>query len=120
MNNFGILEDRIVQLLNKLKENHLLINKLYSENSKFEEESNSLKTEISKLGLKTYPSYANFLLVEFPVDATNIYEELLKHGVIVRPLKNYNLLNCLRVTIGIREENEKFLVALKKVLGSIK
>lgn len=79
-----------------------------------------LKTEISKLGLKTYPSYANFLLVEFPLDATNIYEELLKHGVIVRPLKNYNLSNCLRVTIGTREENEKFLGALKKVLGSIK
>ena len=49
MNNFDVLEDRIVQLLNKLKENHLLINKLFSENSQFEEESNSLKTEISKL-----------------------------------------------------------------------
>jgi len=79
-----------------------------------------LKTEISKLGLKTYPSYANFLLLEFPLDANNIYEELLKHGVIVRPLQNYNLSNCLRVTVGIREENQKFLNALKQVLGSIK
>lgn len=49
MNNFDVLEDRIVQLLNKLKENHLLINKLQSENSQFEEESNSLKTQISEL-----------------------------------------------------------------------
>ena len=79
-----------------------------------------LKTEISKLGLKTYPSYANFLLLEFPLDANNIYEELLKHGVIVRPLQNYNLSNCLRVTVGTREENQKFLNALKQVLGSIK
>ena len=37
MNNFDVLEDRIVQLLNKLKENHLLINKLHSEKSQFEE-----------------------------------------------------------------------------------
>ena len=49
MNNFDVLEDRIVQLLNKLKENHLLINKLHSEKSQFEEESNSLKTQISEL-----------------------------------------------------------------------
>ncbi len=49
MNNFDVLEDRIVQLLNKLKENHLLINKLQSEKSQFEEESNSLKTQISEL-----------------------------------------------------------------------
>ena len=49
MNNFDVLEDRIVQLLNKLKENHLLINKLQLEKSQFEEESNSLKTKISEL-----------------------------------------------------------------------
>ena len=49
MNNFDVLEDRVVQLLNKLKENHLLINKLHSEKSQFEEESNSLKTQISEL-----------------------------------------------------------------------
>ena len=49
MNNFDVLEDRIVQLLNKLKENHLLINKLQLEKSQFEEESNSLKTQISEL-----------------------------------------------------------------------
>ena len=49
MNNFDVLEDRIVQLLNKLKENHLLINKLHSEKSQFEEESNSLKAQISEL-----------------------------------------------------------------------
>ena len=49
MNNFDVLEDRIVQLLNKLKENHLLINNLQLEKSQFEEESNSLKTKISEL-----------------------------------------------------------------------
>ena len=46
MNNFDVLEERIVQLLNKLKENHLLINKLQTENQQFEQESSSLKTQI--------------------------------------------------------------------------
>lgn len=49
MNNFDVLEERIVQLLNKLKENHLLINKLKTENQQFEQESISLKTQISEL-----------------------------------------------------------------------
>jgi len=49
MNNFDVLEERIVQLLNKLKENHLLINKLETENQDFSQESSSLKTEISEL-----------------------------------------------------------------------
>ena len=49
MNNFDVLEERIVQLLNKLKENHLLINKLQSENQQFNQESSSLKTQITEL-----------------------------------------------------------------------
>ena len=49
MNNFDVLEERIVELLNKLKENHLLINKLESENQEFRKDSSSLKTEISEL-----------------------------------------------------------------------
>jgi len=49
MNDYDVLEERIFQLLNKLKENHLLINKLQTENQKFSQESSSLKTEISQL-----------------------------------------------------------------------
>ena len=49
MNNFDVLEERIVQLLNKLKENHLLISKLEAENQEFRKDSSSLKTEISEL-----------------------------------------------------------------------
>ena len=49
MNDFDVLEERIFQLLNKLKENHLLINKLQAENQEFSQGSSSLKTEISQL-----------------------------------------------------------------------
>ena len=49
MNDFDVLEERIFQLLNKLKENHLLISKLEAENQEFSQESSSLKKEISEL-----------------------------------------------------------------------
>ncbi len=49
MNNCDVLEERIVQLLNKLKENHLLINKLETENQQFSRDSSSLKAEVSEL-----------------------------------------------------------------------
>ena len=49
MNNFAFLEERIVQLLNKLKENHLLINKLETENQQFSRYSSLLKAEVSEL-----------------------------------------------------------------------
>ena len=49
INNFDILEERIVQLLNKLKENHLLINKLKTDNHEFEKKSSSLKIQILEL-----------------------------------------------------------------------
>ena len=75
-----------------------------------------LKSELNKISIKTYPSYANFLLLEFKSEGRIIYEELLKKGVITRPLENYGLKNYLRVTIGTVEENEIFIKSLR---GSI-
>ena len=49
MNNFDVLEERIVQLLNKLKENHLMINKLQTENLQFEQKSSLQKIKILEL-----------------------------------------------------------------------
>ena len=49
MNHFDILEKRIVQLLNKLKDNHLLINKLKNEIQGLEQSNFDLKTQISQL-----------------------------------------------------------------------
>ncbi len=46
-----------------------------------------------------------------------VYNPLLREGVIVRPVMGYGLRTHLRVTIGTRDENEKFVAAIKKVLG---
>lgn len=67
------------------------------------------------LGLSYIPSYANF--VSFKVaDAGKVYQELLKGGVIVRPVANYEMPDYLRVSIGLFSENQKFLDVLKSIL----
>ena len=68
------------------------------------------------LGLEYIPSYGNF--VSFRIaDAAQVYRRLLESGVIVRPIANYAMPDYLRVSIGLETENEKFLTALKKILG---
>jgi histidinol-phosphate aminotransferase len=67
------------------------------------------------LGLRYLPSYGNFVLVQVG-DGAAVYRGLLKRGVIVRPVANYGLPQWLRVTIGLPEENQRFIAALREVL----
>jgi histidinol-phosphate aminotransferase len=69
------------------------------------------------LGLGFIPSVGNFLAVDLGQPAGPIDQALLREGVITRPIGNYGLPNHLRVTIGLPDENARFLAALKKVLG---
>ncbi len=71
-----------------------------------------------KLGLRFIKSHANFvtLIFESQQRALKLSDDLLKQGVIVRPLTAFGLPNCIRVTTGLQEENEFFVDALKKVL----
>jgi len=55
--------------------------------------------------------------VDLGSDPIPIYNALLREGVIVRPVLNYGLKTHIRVTIGLPEENERFIKAIKKVLG---
>ena len=73
--------------------------------------------ELEKMGLKYVPSEANFILIHLDRPGPAVMKELLKHGVIVRPLVGYELPNSIRVTIGTREQNERFITCLKIVLG---
>jgi histidinol-phosphate aminotransferase len=69
------------------------------------------------LGLEYVPSVGNFVLVKVGAAAT-VYHELLKRGVIVRPVANYGLPEWLRVTVGLPEENAAFLKALPQALAA--
>ena len=68
------------------------------------------------LNLRWLPSHANFVLVGVP-DADGVYQKLLRAGVIVRPVANYGLPDWLRVTVGLPNENRRFLDALAHALA---
>lgn len=68
------------------------------------------------LGLEWIPSAGNF--VTFKVgDAAGVNRALLQQGVIVRPIAGYGMPHWLRVSIGLPEENERFVAALRRALG---
>ena len=74
------------------------------------------------LGLEWIPSYGNFVSVAIPrangaSRAAAVYEGLLRQGVIVRPVAGYGLPDHLRVTVGLPEENARFLAALAAALA---
>ena len=76
-----------------------------------------LQTAFDHLKLTYVPSYANFVLVKVG-DAARINLELLRRGVIVRPVAGDGLPEWLRVSIGLPEENARFISALTEILGS--
>ena len=75
-----------------------------------------LEQAFDALGLEYVPSFGNFVLVRVG-DSAAVYERLLRAGVIVRPVAGYGLPEWLRVSIGLPQENERFLAALPAALG---
>ena len=70
----------------------------------------------SELGLEWIPSAGNF--VTFKVgDAIGVNQALLRQGVIVRPIAAYGMPHWLRVSIGLPEENARFIEALRQALA---
>lgn len=72
---------------------------------------------LTKLGLGYIPSYGNFVSFKVP-NAAAVNQGLLKQGVIVRPVANYEMPDYLRVSIGLFSENARFLDVLEKILQS--
>ena len=73
--------------------------------------------QFEAMGLSYVPSLTNFVLVDVKRDCLEVFKALLRLGVIVRDMKQYNLDTCVRVSIGTMKENKQFILALKKVLG---
>ncbi len=67
--------------------------------------------------IKAYNSIANFILFDFgsQENCRKANEYLLEQGFILREMSAYFLPNCLRMTIGTKEENEKMLAILKNI-----
>jgi len=69
-----------------------------------------------QMGVDYIPSVGNFITLDVGGDATLIYQALLQEGVIVRPIGVYEMPDHLRVTVGLEEENKRFLDSLQKVM----
>lgn len=75
-----------------------------------------LTQAFDEMELSYIPSVGNFICVDVGREAAPLYQALLKQGVIVRPVANYAMPNHLRVSVGLPEQNAKFIAALKKSL----
>jgi histidinol-phosphate aminotransferase len=79
-----------------------------------------LAAQLAALGLVVHPSIANFLLVEFPSaqSAASANAFLMERGLIVRDVIGYGLPQCLRISIGLEEDNRAVVDALADFLKS--
>jgi len=77
---------------------------------------------IAGLGLTVHPSVANFLLIGFSSEgdktAAAASAFLEQDGIVARPMGAYGLPDCLRLSIGLEEENKAVIASLERFLGS--
>ncbi len=78
-----------------------------------------LEHGLQRLQLSYIPSLANFIAIDV-ADGPAVYQHLLREGVIVRPLKAYHMPRHIRVTISTEAHNQRFLIAIEKVMAIAK
>jgi histidinol-phosphate aminotransferase len=76
-----------------------------------------LSDEVAKLGCRPMATHTNFFLIDVNGDGQKLYEHMLHQGVIIRPMQAYGYPGFIRITVGRREENRRFIHALA---GSLK
>ena len=75
--------------------------------------------ELKRLNLKFWPSEANFVLFDTRRNAQEAFTNLLKKGIILRPVQNYGLQTQLRMSVGKQDENKKAIAAIEKMLTEV-
>lgn len=76
-----------------------------------------LQDQFKALGLYFVPSQANFVLVCVKKNSKDLFQKLLRRGVIVRDMTAYGLNEWIRVSVGTMAENQLFIRELKKLLA---
>ena len=126
---FAFAQAEIIALLNKIKAPYNIstlnqqqallklsnLDEFEAERKEILAERDRLEAELLTLPMvqKIYPSQANFLLVEV-ADANHVYNELVSRKVIIRN-RNSVIRNCIRITVGTKEENNILLTELKDI-----
>ena len=80
------------------------------------EELDFIYAALDDLGIDYLKSQANFILIKVVKNANDVFEDLLKQGVIVRSMTSYGYPDCIRINVGLHDQNVRFLEALGSVL----
>lgn len=76
-----------------------------------------LTSAFDAMSIEHIPSVGNFVAARMPKPGSEIFQALLREGVIVRPIAEYGMPDFIRVTVGLEHENARFIEALKRVIG---
>jgi histidinol-phosphate aminotransferase len=129
---YGIAESEIIQFMERVRQpfnvNSVaqlaaiasLKDKEHITNSKLlvKEGKKFLYENLDSMGLNYIKGDTNFILIDVKRSGIEIFEKMLKKGIIVRPMAVYKLDSYIRVTIGTMVENRRFIKALKEILST--
>lgn len=127
---YGLASDELIGVLNKIRQPfnsnalaqeaacHAILDKDHIRKSieLNATERDYLFKELTNIGMECIPSQGNFISFKGNFNAQNLFTDLMKQGVIVRPIALYDMPEYIRVTIGTKDENEYFLKKLKEVV----
>jgi histidinol-phosphate aminotransferase len=76
-----------------------------------------LTSSLREMGFTVVPSEANFIMLALPGEdqAAQLTSELVKQGIIIRPLASFGLPNCVRISTGTSEDNQRCVEAIQKL-----
>ncbi|MCF6289511.1 MAG: histidinol-phosphate transaminase [Desulfobacterales bacterium] len=78
-----------------------------------------LSQEVARLGCVPLASQTNFFLINVRGNGKELYERMLRKGVIVRPMQAYGFPDHIRITVGMEAENQRFIKALAESLQEL-
>ncbi len=127
---FGVMSEKIAGVLNKIRppfnvnslaqvgaiaalEDEAFLNKTLN---LVHEELDFLYDSLEKLGIKYFPTQANFFLIDVKRNADEVFESMLREGVIVRSMTSYGYPEYIRINVGLHDENVRFIKAIEKVI----
>lgn len=82
----------------------------------------ALTEGLRAMNVEFVPAGANFVMTlwENEAEALRVTEDLLRAGVIVRPLRAFGIPNAVRISVGTEQENAVFLEAMEKAMAAVK
>lgn len=97
-------------------DDHEFVEKVVRINS---EGRKQIATALADMGFDVVAGHGNFVFADLKKPVVPVYEELLRAGVIIRPLNSQGAPNCIRVTIGTKEQNDRFIRSFKEAYNKV-